>query len=294
MLALAMPSLARQLIALSKPRIVLLLVLTGVCGVWKASEGLPDPLMVGVVAFAGALAAAGSNAINQGLDADIDEIMRRTRRRPVPSHQMRPDAAVAIGIASIIAAVAIMWVGTNALAALLTLAAAGTYVFVYTIALKRRSWNNIVIGGAAGAFPPLIGSVAVTGRIDAVGLYMFALIFFWTPPHFWTLSVLLRDDYTAAKVPMLSTVASQKETAVQVLLYIVLLTVMAWLPLVAGYGGLTFALVATLLGLQWLWKSLPLLGDATYHQTLSAYKYSLLYLAVVFIVLAIEPSLPWY
>ena len=151
-----------------------------------------------------------------------------------------------------------------------------------------------MIGGAAGAFPPLIGAAAVTGTIDVVGVYMFALVFFWTPPHFWTLSIMLRDDYAAAHVPMLPTVTSQRATAWQVVLYVGLLLAMAWLPLVSGYGGITFAVVATLLSLQWFRKSAPLFGDATHQQTLSAYKFSLVYLAGAFLVLAVEPALPWY
>lgn len=288
------PALARQLVALAKPRIVVLLVLTAVCGAWKAAGGLPDFAVLLVVAVGGALAASGSNAINQGLETDIDTVMRRTRGRPMPARQMRPSAAIGVGVGAIVLAVALIWVVANALAALLTLLAALVYVFVYTIALKRRSWNNIVIGGAAGAFPPLIGASAVTGNIDAIGLYMFAFVFFWTPPHFWTLSILLREDYASVRVPMLSTVVSQRDTVVQIVLYIGLLTVMAWLPLAAGYGGVAFAVVTTLLGIQWLRKSIPLFSGATYRQTLSAYKYSLLYLAGAFLVLAIEPMLPWY
>ena len=288
-----MVTIARQIITLSKPRIIGLLVFTAVCGVYKAAEGAPDGVILAVVIGSGALAAAGSNAINQGLDADIDAVMVRTRGRPVPANQMRASVAIVVGAVLVLAASLLMWVGANLVAALLTLAAAGIYVFVYTVALKRRSWNNIVIGGAAGAFPPLIGAAAVSGTIEVVGVYMFAFIFFWTPPHFWTLSILLKDDYAAANVPMLAAVASQRATAVQITLYIVLLIAMAWIPLVAGYGGWTFAVAASLLGAHWLWKSRLLFGDATHGQTLSAYKYSLLCLAGVFLVLAAESKLPW-
>lgn len=291
-----MAAIARQLITLSKPRVISLLVLTGACGVWKASGGVPDVTVLIVVMAAGALAAAGSNAINQGIDADIDAVMSRTRTRPVPSHHMRPGMAIAAGLTFVTAAVVAMAVGTNLVAAALTLAAAGVYVLVYSVILKRRSWNNIVIGGAAGAFPPMIGAAAVVGSVDAVGLYMFAVVFFWTPPHFWALSILLRDDYSAANVPMLAAVASTRATAVQIALYIVLLVAMAWLPLVAGYGGWTYGAVATVLGAQWLRRTQPLFRqeEPSYREALSAYKYSLLYLALIFLVLAAEPSLPWY
>ena len=285
----------RQLVTLSKPRIVAMLVLTALAGVWKASEGVPGISVVAVVAAGGALAAAGSNAINQGLDADIDAMMRRTRGRPVPTQQVPRRAAILAGAVLIALATALFAAGTNLAAAVLTLTASLVYVFVYTLVLKRRSWNNIVIGGAAGAFPPLIGAVAVTGSIDAVGVYMFALIFFWTPPHFWTLSMLLKDDYAAAGVPMLAAVAGHRETALQVLLYVVLLIALAWLPLVAGYGGITFAVAATLLGGWWLRLAYRLWsGEPDLRRARAAYMYSLAYLAGVFVIFAAESHLPWY
>ena len=289
-----MPTLARHLFPLAKPRIVLLLVFTAAAGVWKAAAGQPDPAVLLSVVLAGAVAAAGSNLINQGLEADIDSVMRRTRTRPVASRQVGAVAAVATGLVLVAVAVAVLAVSTNLLAALLTLAASAVYVLVYTVVLKRRSWNNIVIGGAAGAFPPLIGVAAVSGQVDALGLYMFAFVFFWTPPHFWTLSLLLRRDYAAARVPMLGAVASPRDTAVQVMLYVLFLTGLAWLPLAAGYGGLTFALAGTLLSAYWLRASWPLRNGASSRQTLSAYKFSLLYLALMFLILATEPMLPWY
>ena len=240
------------------------------------------------------MAAAGANLINQGLEPDIDAKMRRTRARAVASRQVSAAAAIAAGLVLVAIAVVALAVTTNILAALLTLAAAAVYVLVYTIVLKRRSWNNIVIGGAAGAFPPLIGAAAVSGHVDALGLYMFAFVFFWTPPHFWTLSLLLRNDYGGAKIPMLGAVASPRDTSVQILLYILLLTALAWLPLAAGYGGLTFAVAGTLLGAFWLRASWTLRNGASSQQTLAAYKLSLVYLALIFLVLALEPMLPWY
>ena len=289
-----MASFLGQVLALCKPRIVLLLVITGAAGAWKAAEASPDVLVLLTVISAGALAAGGANAINQSLDADIDMVMRRTRVRPVPAQRMSARSAALIGVALVAGATALMGLGANLLAAGLTLAAAAFYVLVYTMLLKRRSWNNIVIGGAAGAFPPMIGAAAVSGEVTAVGLYMFVFIFFWTPPHFWTLSLLLREDYAAANVPMLGAVAERRDTVRQVLLYVTLLGAMAWLPLAAGYGGLTFAVVTTLLSINWLRVSWPLLGGGDTGETLAAYKYSLLYLALVFATLAVEPMLPWY
>ncbi len=289
-----MGALARYLFPLAKPRIVLLLVFVAAAGAWKAAGGLPEPATMLAVIVAVAVSAAGSNLINQGLEADIDALMRRTRGRAVASRRVSAVAVIAAGLVLVAAAVVTLAVTTNLVAAILTLAAAVTYVLVYTVVLKRRSWNNIVIGGAAGAFPPLIGAAAVSGQVDALGLYMFAFIFFWTPPHFWTLSLFLRADYAAAKVPMLGAVASARDTGLQIKLYILLLTALAWLPLAAGYGGIAFGLAGTLLSAYWLRASWPLRNGASPDQTLAAYKFSLLYLALVFLVLAVEPMLPWY
>jgi len=289
-----MAALARHLFTLTKPRIVLLLVFTAAAGVWRAAAGSPQPAVLLAVVPAGAVAAARANMINQGLEPDIDAKMRRTRVRAVASRQVGANAAIIAGLVLVAIAVVVLAVTTNLLTALLTLAAAAVYVLVYTVLLKRRSWNNIVIGGAAGAFPPLIGATAVSGQVDAVGLYMFAFVFFWTPPHFWTLSLVLRDDYAAARIPMLGAVASPRDTAVQIMLYILLLTALAWLPLAAGYGGLTFAVATTLLSAYWLRVSWSLRNGAGSKQALDAYKFSLIYLALVFLVLAVEPMLPWY
>ena len=288
-----MAAFLRRVVALSKPRVISLLVLTGAAGAWREAEGPPDVGVLLTVIVAGALAAAGANAINQGLDADIDTVMRRTRTRPVPAQEVSPRGAAVIGAVLVAGATALMAAGANLLAAALTFAAAAVYVLVYTILLKRRSWNNIVIGGAAGAFPPLIGAAAVSSEITPVGVYMFAFVFFWTPPHFWTLSMLLREDYAAANVPMLAAVASRRDTVRQVLLYIALLTAMAWLPLAAGYGGLTFAIVTTLLGVNWMRTTWPLFDGGDVRQVVAAYKYSLIYLALAFVTFAAEPMLPW-
>ena len=289
-----MMQLTRGLIALSKPRIVALLVFTAACGMWKAAEGTPELRVVLAVLLGGALAAAGANAINQGLESDIDAAMRRTRRRPVASRQLGRRLALVAGTVAIGVAVAVMGVVANWLSAALTLVAAAIYVFIYTLLMKRHSWNNIVIGGAAGALPPLIGAAAVSGAVDAVGLYMFGLIFFWTPPHFWALSLLLKDDYATAGVPMLPTVAGEETTGRQILLYVALLLLLGWLPYVAGYAGPIFAGVATLLGLEWLRRAGSLLRNPSPRQIRRTYQFSLLYIAGVFVALAVEPLLPWY
>ena len=289
-----MVQVTQRVMALSKPRVVALLVFTAACGMWRAAEGTPPLEALVVVMLAGAMAAAGSAAINQALDSDIDATMRRTQGRPVPSHQVSRRMALLAGSGAIAVGVVAMGTVVNWFSALLTLGAAAIYVFVYTLLLKRRVWHNIVIGGAAGALPPLIGSVAVTGGIDAPGLFMFGIIFFWTPPHFWTLSLLLKEDYTAARLPMLSAVAGERDTAQQILLYALLLVVLAWLPYAAGYSTPVFPAVATLLGLEWIRRAWPLRGGAPRSKVLRAYLFSFVYLTGVFLTLAVEPLLPWY
>ena len=284
----------RQLVALSKLRVVQLLVFVAACGMWKAQEGLPTLSVVLAVLLGGTLAAAGANAINQGLDSDLDAAMRRTRRRPVPSRQVSRRMAFVLGTVAVGAAVVTMGLAANWLSAWLTLLAAAIYVVIYTVIMKRRSWNNIVIGGAAGALPPLIGAAAVTGDVGAAGLFMFALIFFWTPAHFWALALMLKEEYAAARLPMLPTIAGERTTGLQIVLYIVLLTVMAWLPVAAGYAGEAFGAVATVLGLVWLWRSWRLLKDGSRPAAFASYKFSLLYLYGVFLALAIETEMPWY
>ncbi len=289
-----MARLARHIVVLSKPRIVVSLVFVAACGMWKAAEGAPSLPVLLAVLLGGALAAAGCNAINQGLDSDIDAAMRRTRTRPVPAAQITQRTAVLLGAAAVGAAVVAMGLVANWPSALLTLAAAVIYVFIYTVIMKRRSWNNIVIGGAAGALPPLIGAVAISGEVDAAGLYMFAVVFFWTPPHFWALSLALKGDYAAARVPMLPVIASDRTTGSQIILYIALLIALSWLPVAGGYAGLLYATTATVLGLEWLRRSLPLISDGSAPKALSSFKFSLLYLVGVFLILALEPALPGY
>jgi protoheme IX farnesyltransferase len=289
-----MLAMVRTIVALSKLRILSLLVLVAGAGMVKAAEGLPSWPVVIAVLLGGALAAAGSNAINQGLDSDLDAMMTRTKGRPVPSRQVGRNAVLLGGAIAVGAAVVFMGLLANWLSALLTLSAAAIYVFIYTILMKRRSWNNIVIGGAAGALPPLIGAAAVTGVIDATGLYMFGLVFFWTPPHFWALSLMIKDDYAAARVPMLSVVASRRATSTQIVLYIILLGVMVWVPVAGGYAGLFYGITAALLTIEWLRRSMAMLRNESRETALSSYKFSILWLYVIFAVLAVEPLLPWY
>jgi len=213
----------RDYITLTKPRVVSLLLVTALAGMLVAQQGWPGTELVIAVLVGGYLAAGGANAINMWFDRDIDAEMYRTRQRPIPAGRVRPGSALAYG--TVLNALAFILIATvaNLLAAALTLTATLVYVFVYTMWLKRSTPQNIVIGGAAGAFPPVIGYVAVTGSLDLVALYMFMIVFFWTPPHFWALALRLNADYDRAQVPMLQVVRGRQETERQVFLYSVVL-----------------------------------------------------------------------
>ena len=217
--AVAQKSVIRDYISLSKPRIVLLLVFTALAGMFLASSGPPDAMLAIVVLGAGAMASAGANALNHFLDRDIDSRMHRTRRRPVAALRIQPRDALIFGLVTNAVAFSLFFTLVNPLSAVLTLSATLFYVFVYTMGLKRNSPQNIVIGGAAGALPPVIGWTAVTGSVALPAFYMFAIVFFWTPPHFWALALLLKDDYARAGVPMLPVVAGVAETKRNIVLY---------------------------------------------------------------------------
>ena len=213
----------RDYVALTKPRIISLLLVTALCAMFLAAGGAPAPYLVMLVLAGGALASGGANAINHYLDRDIDRLMRRTTNRPVASGRVSARNALGFGITLNALAFGILAWGVNPIAAGLTLGATLFYVFVYTLGLKRRTPHNIVIGGAAGAFPPVIGWTAVTGSLDLPALFLFAIVFFWTPPHFWALSLLIKDDYARASVPMLPLVTGARETRRQIFLHTLLL-----------------------------------------------------------------------
>ena len=233
-------NILRDYLSLSKPRIILLLTFTALAGMFLASGGPPDPLLAIVVVGAGAMASAGANALNHFLDRDIDSLMRRTMGRPVAALRIRPRDALVFGLVTNGVAFTLFFTLVNPLSAALTLSATLFYVFVYTIGLKRVSPQNIVIGGAAGALPPVIGWTAVTGSLGLPAVYMFAIVFFWTPPHFWALSLLLKDDYRKAGVPMLPVVAGVAETKRNIFLYTLLL--LALTPLFFVHPGRGVAL----------------------------------------------------
>ena len=279
-------------IALTKPRIISLLLITALGGLFLASEGFPDPITTLVVLVGGSLAAGGANAINHFLDRDIDSKMSRTSQRPLVSGQITPIPALLFGIFLNILAFALLWQMANLLSALLALIATLFYVFVYTIALKRTTPQNIVIGGAAGAIPPMVGWAAVTGNIlDPSPFLLFAIIFFWTPPHFWALSLILKDDYEKAGVPMLPVVAGVQSTKKQIFAYTwVLLALMITTVLLAPglgviYGVISLSLTFIFIGFTWRLLKQDGIGFAK-----ATYLFSLAYLALLFLAIIIEGS----
>lgn len=284
-------------VGLTKPRIIELLLVTTVPAMFLAQGGVPPLLLVLHTMVGGCLAAASANVFNCVLDRDIDERMRRTRRRPLPRHAVDPRAATVFGAVLGVAATVWLGLGANWLSAWLALAANAFYVGVYTLLLKRRTPQNVVWGGIAGCFPPLIGWTAVTGEVALAPFVLFAIVFFWTPPHTWALAFRYREDYAAAEVPMLPVVRSAPAVARQILVYSVL-TVAVSLTLwpVAGTGWL-YPLVAAVAGAALLWEAVQLLVRAERGLRDAAlapmrlFHWSNSYLALVFVAAAVDPLL---
>jgi len=287
-LTLARHDTIRSYIKLTKPQIVLLVAFTALGGLFLASGGAPDPTLVVLVLGAGSLAAGGANAINQSLDRDIDGRMRRTRGRPVVIGSISPWQAVWFGIALNVVAFIIFTTLVNSLAAFLTLGATLFYVFVYTRGLKRSTPNNIVIGGAAGAIPPMVGWAAVTGGVGLPALYMFAIIFFWTPPHFWALALLLKDDYADAGIPMLPVVAGVQETKRSIFLYSLLLLALTMMFFTTGAVEWLYLSGASALGVGFIWYAWRLMRQPGIAGARTTYLYSLAYLGLLFLIIVID------
>lgn len=289
-------SLFRAYVALTKPRIIVLLLFTALGGMFLAAQGTPDVVTLLVVLTGGALASAGANALNQWFDRDIDEAMRRTSKRPVVVGTIPNSHAIAFGICTNIIAFAMLASMVNLLSAVLTLSATLFYVLVYTMALKRTSTQNIVIGGAAGAIPPAVGWVAVTGSLDLPAIYLFAIVFFWTPPHFWALSLLLKDDYASAKVPMLPVVAGVDVTKKSILLYTVLMLALTTMFALTGAVGLVYLICSMALGVLFIYYAWRLIRRPGIEGAKSLYLYSLLYLAVLFLAIIADSvyKVGWY
>ncbi len=280
---------AADYVALLKPKIILLLVVTELSAMIVAARGWPSIEVLTGSLLGGALAAGGAGAVNCWFDRDIDQLMARTRRRPIAAGRISPAAGLVYGIAVGVGGVAIIALTSNLLAAALALAGGLVYVFVYTMWLKRSTTQNIVIGGAAGAFPPLVGWAAVSGSLAPLAWILFAIIFFWTPPHFWALALLLRRQYSAAGVPMLPVVVGEDRTRRSIVAYTVLLLAVSLLPV--GLLGPVYAAGAVVLGGVFLWLALR---AGTRHDGASAvalFHYSLVYLAALFMTAALAAAL---
>jgi heme o synthase len=266
--------------AMTKPKVQSLLLFTTVATMYVAGD--PSLGLVALTCLGGALSAGGAGAINHWYDRDIDAIMRRTSSRPVPAGRVSPRAALLYGIGLGAASFALLGLTVNLLAASLALAGLLGYVLVYTVWLKRTTPQNIVIGGAAGAVPPLVAWAAVTGSLEGSALYLFAIVFYWTPPHFWALSLLMRDEYERAGVPMLPVVRGEAETRWQIVLYTALLVAVTLLPFAGMLFGGVYLAVAVGLGGTFLWLALRLRRRADRRSALRLYLFSLAYLAVLF------------
>jgi heme o synthase len=282
----------RAYVALTKPRIIELLLVTTVPTMVLAQRGIPPIWLMGAVVLGGTLAAGGANAINQYVDRDIDDIMRRTRHRPLPQHAVLPRQALAFGIGLSIVSLAWLAIVVNPLSALLAGSAIGFYVFVYTLWLKRSTPQNIVIGGAAGCVPVLVAWAAVTGTVGIPALVLFAIVFYWTPPHFWALALRFQGDYAAAGVPMLPVVRGEAETARQIVIYSLLLVAVSLLLLPLAGMGLIYLLAAVGLGAAFIWFALRLRRDATNGRAaIGLFRYSISYLTLLFAAVAIDSVL---
>jgi protoheme IX farnesyltransferase len=288
--ARSVTSVARDYISLLKLRIVLLLDATAIGVMIPAAHGHPAVPAVIAVLIGGTLAAGGAHAINCWFDRDIDAAMTRTSRRPLPAGRIPPWHALVIGVVLNLIAFAVLWVGANLLAAALALTGTLIYVFVYTIWLKRYTSQNIVIGGAAGAVPPLVGWAAATGHLDATALALFGVIFFWTPPHFWALAQMIKSDYARAHIPMLPVVGGDRSAKRQSIVYAGLTLAVSVVPFFTGSAGAIYLAGAVVLGVGLL--GITVLDLKGRRWTRRVFTYSITYMALLFTLFAVSPFLP--
>ncbi len=274
---------------LTKPRVMVLLLLTALGGMVLAAQGLPTLTVAVAVLLGGALASGGAGAINQGLEGNIDSAMMRTRHRPVASGRISPRMAIAYGIVLNVMAFVVLAGGANVLAASITLSGSLFYVFVYTLWLKQTTVQNIVIGGAAGAVPPLVGWAGVTGDLGLPAIYLFLIIFFWTPPHFWALSLMIKDDYERASVPMMPVILGEESTRISIFLYTILVNILALLLYISTVRlSAVYLAGAIALGGMFTYYAYRLLKEKDRAAALRLYKYSLLYLALLFLMVMVD------
>jgi protoheme IX farnesyltransferase len=278
-------------VELLKPRIMLLIVVTTVGAMAFAAGGWPSTALVLETVLGMCLASGGSSALNHWYDRDLAARMQRTRNRPIPAGRIRPNTALAFGLALGLAGVAELALLVNWLTAFWAATGFVTYVLVYTVWLKRSTWQNIVWGGAAGAVPPLVGWAAVTGRVDLAPVVLFAVIFLWTPPHFWSLAILLEEDYRRADVPMLPSVAGAEVTARQIAAYTAALLAVSLVLVATGDLGVIYAVAATALGARFVFLAARLVRTPERAQARVVFLYSLLYLAALFAAMGLDRAL---
>jgi len=279
-------------IALLKPRVMSLVVFTGIAGMALA-PGTLHPVLACVAVLCIAVGSGAAGAINMWYERDIDAVMRRTRARPLPAGRMEPETALAFGVVLAVASVMLMGLAVNWAAAALLAAAIGFYVFIYTMWLKRRTPQNIVIGGAAGAFPPMIGWAAVTGDVGLGGLILFAMIFMWTPPHFWALALYKSDEYAAAGVPMLPVVSGEAETRRQILFYALALVPVTVMPSLFGLASWSYGAAALALGAVFIAGAVAVLSRAP-RAPQRLFGFSIFYLFLLFALLMVDRLVLWH
>lgn len=277
-------------IALTKPKIIVLLLITALGGLFLASDGFPDPIIAAAVLVGGSLAAGGANSLNHFWDRDIDAKMKRTTNRPVASGSVAPANALVFGTVLNLIAFGLLYYYANLLSALLTLSATLFYLFVYTMLLKRITPQNIVIGGAAGSIPPAVGWAAVTGNVlDPAPFFLFLIVFFWTPPHFWALSLILKDDYANAGVPMLPVVSGVPATKTQIFVYTwILLALLVAAVFFVEELGIIFGISAIVLSAGFIGATWLLKRKDSIELAMPIYLYSMAFLALLFVVMVVE------
>lgn len=284
-------------VVLTKPRVISLLLFTTMTALFSAAGGWPGAGLFFTCLFGGYMAAGGANAINMVIDRDIDGTMKRTSKRPTVTQSISSTHALVFAFVLAVGSFGILWAGANLLAAMLSLAGLAFYVVVYTLVLKRRTWHNIVIGGAAGAFPPLVGWTAYTGQLTPLAWILFAIIFVWTPVHFWALALMIKDDYAKANVPMLPVVRGERATVTQIVLYAVVTAIVSVLPVFFPPAegprvAQTYLVIALGLNVVLLIQCVQLFLRTDRPHALKLYKFSMVYLAVLFLVFAIDCAIP--
>jgi protoheme IX farnesyltransferase len=276
-------------LALTKPRVMSLLLVSAVAGAFLGAGSTPTALVLVAVLVGGALASGGAASLNMAYEGELDRKMGRTKNRPVAEGRITVRSAILFGIALNVASFVVLALLTNVLAASLALAGTALYFGLYTVVLKRTTTQNIVVGGAAGAVPPLVGFAAATGTVDLAAWYLFVIIFFWTPPHFWALAIMIKDDYARADIPMLPVVRGVQHTSTQIFLYTAVLAALAILfGVVAESLDLTYMIGAVVLNTAFLWYAYRLTRNPDRPTAARLYKYSLLYLALLLVLVMVD------